>query len=77
MSVQVIPNSGPLGSDFLDHLRADALMALDELPDGAIPEALLIYISALEREYLDRRHAQSRASLASLWEPRRPKFREG
>lgn len=74
MSAQRIPNSGPLGRDHLDELRVSALMALDAAPNGSVPDALLDYIRALEREYLDRRHRESVANLDSLWAPRREKF---
>lgn len=72
--IQRIPDFGPLGRDYLDELRTNALMALDEAKDGSVPAPLLAYVRALEREYLDRRDREARANLDRLWEERMPKF---
>jgi hypothetical protein len=74
MSFTIIPNSGPLGHDYLDNLRAQALMALDDAPADSVPVALLNYVRALEREYVDRRHQLSRQHLNDLWTPRTDRF---
>ena len=77
MSFTVIPNSGPLGRDYLDDLRVGALRALDSAPAGSVPVQLLRYTRALEAEYLNRRDQESRKILDRLWEQRTEQFAGG
>lgn len=63
--VHVLPNTGIMSDDWLDDLRVKALCAIDA--GGKIPDAVVVYIQALEREYLSRLHQQKQQSAEELW----------
>lgn len=62
MSLTIIPNSGIMSDDRLDKLRGDAISACV----NGIPEPLVHYLHALERQYLDMRHNQKLESAREI-----------
>lgn len=63
MNVSLIPNSGIMSDDRLDGLRQQAVMAHHDTP---LPMAVVIYLRALEADYLDRIHAEKKRAASEI-----------
>ena len=61
--MHVAPNSGIMGDDTLDRLRASALLAQHDAP---LPEDVVHYLRALEQRYVDGLAEQRKKSLREI-----------